>query len=414
MRHGAHGTPGWGMIVLAALAGVTAVELQAGSTPVAVQGAEPISATAAHRARGLAAGYNLDHAEALAAFDAAIATAPNDPAGYRMAAATTWTRVLFAQGAITVDDYLGQARSDLARPAPPPDLDRAFRRYLEKAIALGEARVGAQPLDADAHYQIGSAYGFQASYIATVEGRVSGSLGAARRAYREHERALELDPRRKDAGLIVGMYRYAVSELSLPKRWIAHLVGFGGGRARGLRLVEEAAAYRGDVQSNALFTLVVFYNREGRHDDALRVIAELQRRHPRNRLLWLEAAGTALRAGRAAEARTAIEAGFERLAQDSRPRAFGESARWQLIYGATLVALRDVEPAERALRRALAEATRDWVRGRAHAELGKLADLSAAREQSAEHYRTAERLCRTDHDALCATEARALLKKGYR
>jgi hypothetical protein len=102
------------------------------------------------------------------------------------------------------------------------------------------------------------------------------------------------------------------------------------------------------------------------------------------------------------------------MARDGRPRAFGESARWQLTYGATLTALREAVLAEQALRRAIAEATRDWVRGRAHAELGKLADLSGAREQAAEHYRTAERLCRTDHDALCATEARALLKKGSR
>ena len=54
--------------------------------------------------------------------------------------------------------------------------------------------------------------------------------------------SLDLDPSRKDAGLIVGMYRYAVSSLSLPSRLMARLAGFGGGRDRGLRMVEEAAA----------------------------------------------------------------------------------------------------------------------------------------------------------------------------
>ena len=104
------------------------------------------------------------------------------------------------------------------------------------------------------------------------------------------------------------MYRYAVSSLSLPSRLVAHLAGFGGGRDRGLRMVEEAASYPSDVQTNALFTLIVIYNREARFDDALRVIAELQRQYPRNRLLWLEAGSTALRAGRPAVARQSLEA----------------------------------------------------------------------------------------------------------
>ena len=73
---------------------------------------------------------------------------------------------------------------------------------------------------------------------------------------------LELDPRRKDAGLIVGTYRYAVSALPLPLRAAAHLVGFGGDRALGVRMVEEAAAYPGDSQLNAMFVLVLLYNRE--------------------------------------------------------------------------------------------------------------------------------------------------------
>ena len=93
------------------------------------------------------------------------------------------------------------------------------------------------------------------------------------------------------------------------------------------------------MQANALFTLVVIYNREGRYDDALRAIDELQRRFPRNRLLWLEAGTTLLRAGRCAAARDALEQGLRKLATDRRPRAFGEEARWRSAYGAALAGL---------------------------------------------------------------------------
>jgi tetratricopeptide (TPR) repeat protein len=291
------------------------------------------------RAQALEQGFNLDHADALSSFQAAIAADPSDPAGYRLTAATIWIQSLFLQGAVTADDYLGQVKANVERKPPSGAMATAFRTNLDRAIALAEARVQANPRDADAHFQVGAAYGFQASYTATAEGRVMGGFGAARRAYREHKRVLELDPRRKDAGLIVGMYRYAVSLLPWHWRTLAGLAGFDGGRQRGLELIEAAAADASDVQANALFTLVVIYNREGRYDAALRAIAELQRRFPRNRLLWLEAGTTLLRAGHCAAARDALEQGLRKLADDPRPRAFGEEARWRLAYGAALAGL---------------------------------------------------------------------------
>jgi hypothetical protein len=74
---------------------------------------------------------------------------------------------------------------------------------------------------------------------------------AARRAYDEHETVLELDPSRKDAGLIVGTYRYIVSTLSLPMRMMAYVAGFGGGRERGIQTLRETAAAGRDVRARA-------------------------------------------------------------------------------------------------------------------------------------------------------------------
>jgi tetratricopeptide (TPR) repeat protein len=366
------------------------------------------------RAQALELGYNLDHAEALATFRAAIAADPDDPAGYRLTAATLWINSLFQQGAVTADDYLGQARSKVDRKPPRPEVASTFRANLDRALALSDARLRDNPRDADAHFQVGAAHGFLASYTATVEGRVLGGFGDARRAYREHKRVLELDPRRHDAGLIVGMYRYGVSMLPLHWRVVAGLVGFDGGRERGLQLVEEAAAHPSDVQTNARFTLIVIYNREERYDAALRVIGELQQRYPRNRLLWLEAGTTALRAGRFAAARESLEQGLAKLEDDRRPRAFGEVARWRYAYGAALVALKQREPAERELRAALTGDAPEWLRGRAHKELGKLADLAGDRPRAAEAYRLAARICRAAHDDACSDEAARLVKAGYR
>ena len=398
----------------ASLAAVTVLGGQASHTPPA--GDPPPSRAAeaaALRARGQFLGYNLDRDAALGAFRDAIVADPTHPAAYRLTAATVWIGALFQQGAVTAEDYLGQARSDPHRLPPSTELETVFREHLDRAIRLADERCRASG-SADAHFQLGSAYGYQATYAATIEGSLFGTLRAARRAYAEHERVLELDPTRKDAGLIVGMYRYAIASLSLPSRLMARVAGFGGDRERGLRMVEEAAAYPSDVQTNARFTLIVIYNREARFDDALRVVAELQQQYPRNRLLWLEAGSTALRAGRPAFARQSLEHGLAMLADDPRPRAFGELARWGYYHGAALVALKEAEAARRALDAALRDPSRAWVQGRIRTEIGKLADLSGDRPHALEEYRAAIRLCGADEDDVCVKEARALMKRGYR
>jgi len=371
--------------------------------------------SAALRARGLQLGFNLDHAEALAAFQQASAADPQDLAAFRLEAAAAWTEQLFDRGAITVADYLGEARATLSRGAADPRLESTMREALDTAIRLGERRVQEHPSDADGHYQLGAAYGVLASYTATVEGRVLGSLGPARRAYREHERVLRLDSSRKDAGLIVGTYRYAVSSLSLPLRLAAHIVGFGGDKARGMRMIEDAANYPvGDSQANALFVLVLVYNRESKFDDAMKVVERLQRQFPRNRLLWLEAASTALRANRPRDALTLVEQGLARQAADLRRRAYGEDARWKYVHGAALIGVGQPAAAGRELEAALAMPARNWVRGRIHAELGKAADLSGDRTHADGEYRSAIRLCEEDDDGDGADLAKALLKKRFR
>ncbi len=388
---------------VAAVAGQGSYTLSAGipvTSPAAVD-------AAALRHRGQALGYNLDREEALAAFRDAIAADPSDPAAYRLTAAALWIGALFERGAVTAEDYLGQARSDANRQAPSPELEAIFRKNLDRAMALAEERCRSS-CGADGHFQLGAAYGYQATYAATIEGSVVGSLRAARRAYAEHQRALDLDPARKDAGLIVGMYRYGVSELPLAARLIAHIAGLGGGRELGIRMVEEAASYPSEVRTNARFSLIVIYNRESRFDDALRVVELLQQEYPRNRLLWLEAGSTALRAKRPAQARRALEHGLEMLASDTRPKAFGELARWGYYYGATLVALNEDQAARRALEGALTVPGRPWVQGRIHTELGKLAERAGYRERALDEYRQATRLCTADDDDVCVKEAKNL------
>ena len=363
------------------------------------------------RARGADQIYNLDRDLAVETYRQAVAADPQDAAAYRGLASGLWLSITFRRGNMTVDDYLGKVARPSAQPPPtPPDITAAFKSALDRALTLAHQRIAIAPRDADAHYQLGAAVGLRASYIATVEGSALGAFRAAKEAYEEQERVMELDPRRKDAGLIVGTYRYIVATLALPLRWVAYIAGFGGGKDKGLHLIEEAAAYPGDSQTDARFALVLVYNRERRYDDALRQLAILRERYPRNRLLPLEIGSTNLRAGHPADAEKVLDEAMTRFAGDTRPHMFGETALWHYKRGTARAAIGRDADARQDFTRALAVEGRKWVQGRTHLELGRLALKAGNRPAVQKEFQTAIALCESDNDAAWADEARRLMK----
>ncbi len=362
---------------------------------------------AALRLRSADAFYNLDYEEATRLLAEAERANPSDPVTQQALASEAWLHILFTRGAVLTDDYLGGLpRSQVALRQPPSDLAAAYQAHLTRALAVAEPLVRRRPSDASAWYDYGVILGLRASYTATVEGKVLAALGAARRAYNAHERVLDLDPTRKDAGLIVGTYRYLVGSMSWAMRVMAYVVGFGGDRARGLKMVEDAAAYPGLSQTEARFALVLMYNRERRFDAALRVLADLRRQYPRNRLLWLESGATALRAGQAAQAERWLTEGIGRLPADTRPRMFGEEALWYWKRGVARYAQGNDAGARVDLRASLDCEARPWVWARTHLALGRIADLHGERAAALEEYAFAIALADRDNDPATMAAAR--------
>jgi tetratricopeptide (TPR) repeat protein len=370
-----------------------------------------LSSTPSFVEKAFVAAYNLDHGEAMALIDQALEADPNDSDAHRAAAIVSWLRIGFLRGSITVDDYLGNVSKPNINMLPPPPAEaERFHRHIARALQLAEAELERRPRDPNAHFRLGAAVGTQASYGATVEGKILASFRAARRAYDAHERVLDLDPSRKDAGLIVGTYRYVVSALSLPVRLLAYVAGFGGGKERGLSMIEEAAAHPSLSQTDARFALLLLYNREKRFGDALRIVQQLQEQFPRNRQLWYEGGATLIRAERYAEAEAMLNEGIRRRDQDRRERMFGEDALWHYKRGMARVRLGRLDAAYGDLQVPLNQDARDWVRGRAHAELGRIAFKNSNREQARLHYRQALELAKRGNDPTGEAEAETLLR----
>jgi tetratricopeptide (TPR) repeat protein len=249
--------------------------------------------------------------------------------------------------------------------------------------------------------------------MASVEGKVRQAFGSAKGAFDSHEWVLAHDPSRTEAGLVVGTYRYAVAALSMPKRVLAYIAGFGGGKELGLKLI-EAAATRPLTRADSRAALALMYSREGRHTDAMAMLKLLAAEFPQNRLVQLELGAAAWRAGRAAEAEAVLTAGLATHDKDARPKVPGERALWLYKRGMARVSQNHLDAALTDLRAALTEKPLGWVRGRIHIELGKVSDLRSQRPAALAEYASALELCRTHQDPWCVEQAQQWRKSPFK
>ncbi len=359
------------------------------------------------------AAYNLDLPEATASMRAAVQRAPDDPRAHRALATILWLDILFERGAVTIDHYLGGfGGGRFSLPPPSPNLDAEFRQSLTRAIALADARLERNEHDVVARDELGKAYAIQASYGASIEGSLTSALRSARRAFDAQETILSLDPRRADAGVIIGLYRYVVSTMALPSRLVAYVMGIGGGKERGIGLLETAARPP-HVLPEAQAALVLIFARERRHTDSLAVMRQLAAQYPRNRIFVMEEGAAAIRAERFAEADATLTRGLAAFHEDPRPKIPGELALWLYKRGQARLHLNPAAAAE-DLERALASEPVPWTAGRIHLALGKLHDLANRRPDAVEQYRMAKRIADGINDPAAAAEASRLIRSPYR
>jgi tetratricopeptide (TPR) repeat protein len=359
------------------------------------------------------AAYSLDYPEALALARRAVAASPDNPRVHRTLGAILWLDIAFKRGAVTIDHYMsGVTRATALLPPPPADLDSECQRETTRAIELAEAAVRRSPGDLDAQYEVAAAYALRASYIASIQGRMSPAFGAARHAYDAAETVLDRDPSRSNAGVIVGLYRYVVSTLGLPSRLFAYMAGFGGDKEKGIALL-EAAMKVDDGHVEAGVALLLIYTRESRHVDAMHLAERLATEFPRNRLFTFEAGFAATRAGLGAMADTILTRGLTALGADTRPRFPGELSQWLYVRGIARTEMGHFADARADLAAALAANPPVWAAGRIHVQTGRVADLQGQRTDALSHYREGRQLCEAAHDDGCVADANRLIDRPF-
>jgi hypothetical protein len=91
----------------------------------------------------------------------------------------------------------------------------------------------------------------------------------------------------------------------------------------------------------------------------------------------------------------------------------GEEALWRHKRGSARLATGNLDGARADLEAAAGPGSQDWVRGRAHADLARLAMRGGDREKARLQAARAESLCTSGSDPICVADARRLARSAH-
>ncbi len=258
--------------------------------------------------------YDMDYDSSIQEFTQIQKRHPNDPDAVNHLLTVVLFHELYRIGALSAGEYANDSFLDTKHRAADPHTCDEIKSLVEKALAMEEKRLAANPKDAGAFYSRGVTRAEFATYTALIEHAWFSALRNAVGARHDHEKVLELNPHNVDAKLIVGAHNYVVGSLPWGVKAASSMVGLGGSKEKGLEYLHDAAAANTETSVDAKILLVVFLRRERRFDEAFQIIHSLEPQYPHNVLFALEG-GNLLRAkGQDREA----EAVYRRVWQDGR------------------------------------------------------------------------------------------------
>ena len=300
------------MYLLCALMPARATAQTASATGKAAPPAAPATSVMDEVERLRVAGFNaifsLDYSGAAKAFNELIKTAPDLPQGYLYRATNTWLKVLYDKRLLSTSLYSNDEFFEQKEKTVEPAVDQAFRKDLDKAIALSEARLKTNPNDIDAMYFLGASHGVLAGYEASMARAFMSALSHGGKAVDLHEKGLKLDPKYADAYLTVGTYHFVVGSLPFVVKTLAAIGGVRGSKRQGITELERVASDGKRANDDARTILIGMYAREKRLPDSLAVIRTLKAKYPLNYVLALEEANVLAKMKRYDEAFPAYDA----------------------------------------------------------------------------------------------------------
>lgn len=282
--------------------------------------------------------YDMEYDRSTEEFTQILQRHPDDPDAVNHLLNVRLFHELYRIGALNAGEYASDSFINSKHRAADPRVCAQIKSLVQKALALEEKRLAANPKDVGALYARGVTRAQFATYTALIERAWFSALRNALGARHDHEKVLQLEPDNVDAKLIVGVHNYVIGSLPWGIKAASSVVGLGGNKEKGLGYLHEAAASERETSVDAKIVLVVFLRREHRLDESLQILRTLEPAYPHNILFALEE-GNLLRAmGKLRDA----EAAYRRVWQQGRQGRYSG-----LHYEVSAVALGDALRSER-------------------------------------------------------------------
>lgn len=235
---------------------------------------------------------NLEYDAAQATLQSWLATHPDDVHALNDLATVLLHREMFQRGVLASHIYGDMGEMFHGGRVPfSPHFQQDLLGDLDKAQALSEKQLKANPNDVDALYWAGVAHATRAIFYFTMMKSYLAALRESSEARKCHAQVLKLKPDFADAWLVVGINDYVLGCLPWYYKVVASLAGFRGNRTEGIAEVRRASVQGRWAREDAKLTLAVLTRREKLYPETLRVLQGLAKSYPQNFLVLHEMAG---------------------------------------------------------------------------------------------------------------------------
>jgi hypothetical protein len=355
--------------------------------------------------------YVLDYEGAMQRFEQVEKAHPDDPMAVGYVLTDTVFRELYRQDLLDTTYYAHEHFLSSGRKVEIADtIQKQVDSLTDRAIALADARIKANPNDKDAFFARGYAKGMHAVWLTLANHSWTSAARQGLSSRNDSEQTLKLDPNYADAKMAVGLQQFAVASLPRFVRILVGIAGIGGNKEGGLNLLRESAAHGTATKVESQTALSLFLRHDQRYDEAFAVAHGLSQQYPHDFLFRLEEANLKKDAGRGPEA-IAI---YKAVIADAGKRGYFIEPRLQLAYfglGETQRGQNDIAGAADSFLSAGSQPNcSDWMRKRAELNAGMMLDLLHRRDDAVKQYTLASA---PGGDQTQADAARKYLKSAY-
>jgi hypothetical protein len=235
--------------------------------------------------------YNLDFSAAHKTFEQWEELHPDDPLG----AASNAAAYLFAEfdrlHILEFDLFTDNRRiEETEKQHADPANKSAFESELAKADKIAEKALSQASDDCNALFAKTLADGLRGNYAALIENQKRDALGYLKSSRMTAEKLINIDPAYYDAYLAIGIENYLLGLRSAPSRWVLRLTGAETNKEKGLSNLKMTAEKGSYLAPYARVLLVIASLRDRDPNTAKKLLAELARDFPQNRLYQIELA----------------------------------------------------------------------------------------------------------------------------